>query len=191
MLNILNPQFPLNLLVPHPFKKLVFPSCLKMIQSLLPHKATCGHLLPPPRICPQPPLFTRSITKVKIISQLGQGNASLIRQERKSTSKKLQFPANKKWHMLGEYVQDWIWRVLDKQERQNIKLDKGEFIDLRAFFQGTGFDSLARTPRIVPLQNMGKAMVYLQLVRNARIAMASSRRLCGRNKNRVDILCKS
>lgn len=55
-------------------------------------------------------------------------------------------------------------------------MDKGKCIDLGVLSQGTGFDSLASAPRMVPFPNIDRAMVHLNLGRNARIAMAGSGR---------------
>lgn len=59
-----------------------------------------------------------------------------------------------------------------------------------ALFQETGFDCLVRTPKIIPLPNMNKAMVHLKLGRNVRIVKAGSKKLCGISENSVNILCK-
>lgn len=51
---------------------------------------------------------------------------------------------------------------------------------------------MERIPRVVPLPNIGKAMVCPKLGGNMRLAMVGSGRLCGRSGNaKVDILPKS
>lgn len=75
---------------------------------------------------------------------------SPLRKEGDNILKGLQYLAHMYQHEQGEYEWDWILNVLD-QERQNIKFEKAEFIDMGALSHDMVFDILARSWKTILL----------------------------------------